>query len=221
MKRSFVVLVALFICFSFSISSTWAQSSGAEQRIVEPSAAQLELNDQGVEAIINRDFAQATRLFQASLDLGELNITYVNLGRAYQYMSECEKSEQAYMRALEAPAIPEPTPDEIAEVVERYRAELKRDCKPAAAPAGQAEDSGEAAETRSVQAPPTLTESSRGNEPYYWLGGGAAAIVTGVALDIFPSTATNQSFDALDVVPIGLYAVGVGALAYGVFLLID
>lgn len=225
MKQVFITFVAVLICFSFSVSTVWAQGGDGLQQIVEPSAAQLELNDQGVEAIINRNFAQASRLFQASLDLGELNITYVNLGRAFQYLNECEKAEQAYARALTAPAIPEPTPAEIAEVVERYREELKHNCKPSAAPGGNQADTKpgdtDASQGKSVQAPPTPAESSSSHVPYYWLGGGAAAVLTGVALDVFPASAGNGEFDTLDVVPIGLYAVGVGALVYGVILLID
>lgn len=201
------------------------------QAIVEPTAAQLELNNQGVTAISERNFEQAVRLFKASLDLGELNITYVNMGRAYQYLNECDDAADAYERALRSPAIAEPSPEEIAEVVERYQNELAESCeqKASAEAETEAEEVAEESveEVRSIQPPPStpseepVDEESASMAPYFWLGGGGASVVGGVLLDTLPASASNGEFDALDVVPVGLYAVGAGALIYGIILLLD
>lgn len=46
---------------------------------------------------------------------------------------------------------------------------------------------------------------------------GGVAIAGGVALDVAPSSASNRKFDALDVVPVGLYLAGAALVALGVF----
>lgn len=100
----------------------------AQPEVVEPSETQLDLNQTGFEAIAEGDYERAIRIFQTSLDVGPLNITHANLGRAYQRAGDCEQAEHHYRKALEAPAIPDPSPAEIADAIARYRAELHESC---------------------------------------------------------------------------------------------
>ncbi len=100
----------------------------ADDDLVEVSEGQLDLNESGIEAVTNGDYDQAIRLFEASLDLGELNVTYTNLARAYQHDGQCEKAEKYYNEALEAPQAEEPTPDQIEVAIEHYRAEMADRC---------------------------------------------------------------------------------------------
>lgn len=203
--------------------------------MVEPSAAQLELNNQGVRAIGARKFAEAVKLYQASLALGELNITYVNMGRAYQYMNLCAEAEEAYANALRAPKVAEPAPAQIAAAIERYRDELDAKCVQASAPGAVEGDSEEApAETderadvqpavREVTPPPSETEptqKARDNSGVYWMAGGGASVLTGAALDIFPAYADDGVLEPIDFVPVGFYVLGVGALVYGIMAIMD
>lgn len=57
-------------------------------------------------------------------------------------------------------------------------------------------------------------------EGLLYLSGSAAAISTGVVLDIVPDSARNFELDPLDLAPIGLYALGVSALALGIYTLL-
>lgn len=114
-------LLVLMIMLVMSTSAVAEEAGNASQ-------AQLELNQQGVEAIIAEDYPRAVRLFEASLDLGALNITHLNMGRAYQHDGQCEKAEEHYGKALEAPRVETPTVDEIHETVGRYRDELRDNC---------------------------------------------------------------------------------------------
>lgn len=100
----------------------------AEEGEVEATQTQLDLNDRGVQAIGEEDYDSAIRLFEASIDIGELNITYLNLGRAYQYRGDCQEAQRYFNAALEAPAIERPGPAQIAEAVERFKAELEEEC---------------------------------------------------------------------------------------------
>jgi hypothetical protein len=240
MYRFLYLTLTLILSTICAIPTAAAQSvrQSEERPVVEPTAAQLELNNQGVEAIVAKDFEQAVRLFRASLDLGELNITYVNMGRAYQYANQCEKAEDAYARALKAPAVPRPSPEKIAAVIERYREELKATCVPAAKATGEdtarsekAAKPKEAAKVaakadrtqtiKPIEQPPQVAPADDGGGAAYWLIGSGASIAGAVALDVIPSSSSNGRFDGLDVVPAGLYAVGTGALIYGLMVLMD
>jgi len=64
------------------------------------------------------------------------------------------------------------------------------------------------------------SNASRWLEGLLYLSGGAAAISTGVVLDILPDSARNFELDALDLAPVGLYAIGVSALALGLYTLL-
>ena len=99
------------------------------EELVEVSDGQLDLNDRGVDAIAEGDYERAIRLFEASLDLGELNVTYTNLGRAYQRAGMCRDAEKAFQRALtDAPRAGQPTPEQIEQAIEAYRAEMDDTC---------------------------------------------------------------------------------------------
>ena len=50
-----------------------------------------------------------------------------------------------------------------------------------------------------------------------WIAGGAARIGGGVLLDTLPDSGHNGTFEATDLVPVGLYLVGVAAVAIGIF----
>ncbi|MBA2663105.1 MAG: hypothetical protein H0U74_12485 [Bradymonadaceae bacterium] len=269
MSQRLLQSLALVVVLAWS-SSALAQSG---QRVVAPTDAQLELNAQGIEAIVEADFARAIRLFRASLDLGELNITYVNLGRSHQRAGDCKSAEQGFVRALEAPAIADPSPEAIAAVIARYRAELQASCPGelviTCAPAEMTVYIGDA---QGVPCPQRASAHSQGSivvrgeldevqtsqrveiapmqtsrvhlviegsgagsivaiEPVLpaargrglaivYLVAGAAIVVGGGIVDTVPESASNYRFDALDVVPVGMYTVGTGLIGWGVWELV-
>jgi len=100
----------------------------AQEATVEPNAAQTQLNEEAVSATRAGDLKKAAQLFEASLQLGELNITWLNLGRTLFKLDRCEEANAAYARALGAPAVAAPSPTEIARTVARYRSELEQTC---------------------------------------------------------------------------------------------
>ena len=113
-------LVVLFAC----VPDAQAQDGG----IVTPSDAQIQLYTEGAQAFSDGDYKKAIRLFKASLDLGELNITHLNLGRAFYKDGDCVKAQEHYDLAIKAPKIAEPTPAQVKGKVDQYRADLTVDC---------------------------------------------------------------------------------------------
>lgn len=93
-----------------------------------PTQAQLELNQEGVQAIIAENYDEAIRLLDASITLGALNITHANLGRAHQRAGNCAEAEANYIAALTSPYVANPSRSQISETVESHRAELREVC---------------------------------------------------------------------------------------------
>ncbi len=109
--------------------AVYAQSAQAQPgKLVKPSAAQLELNDAGVQAIIDKNYDLAVQIFNSSLALGPINITYLNRGRALQHAGKCEQAEESYVAAYSAPAMAEPSAQSVAGTLDRYRKELQETC---------------------------------------------------------------------------------------------
>ncbi len=100
----------------------------AADDLVEPSAAQLQLNDQAYEAFVAEDWDRAIRLYQALLDLGPLNTAYASLGYALFKAGRCEEARAAYELAETAPQVVNPPPEAVAQALEAYQEKLADTC---------------------------------------------------------------------------------------------
>ncbi len=98
------------------------------QQPVQPTPEELELINEGAAASDAGDFPRAIRALQRALRLGELNVTWLNLGRALQKDGQCYEAEDAFARALQAPPIAGLDPEVVAGHVARYREELLATC---------------------------------------------------------------------------------------------
>lgn len=67
-----------------------------------------------------------------------------------------------------------------------------------------------------VVAPPPQDKPKHGVR-WGWVGGGAATLAVGVVADVVPDSGKNGVLDAMDFVPVGLYAIGAVAIALGIF----
>ena len=274
--------VSLCLAVFSAMATAWADDGD----LIEPSEAQLDLNEQGIQALTDGDHDRAVRLFWASLDLGELNITHTNLGRAFQRAGRCEEAEHHYATALEAPAVEEPAPDLIEGAIEAYRVEmadhcpgvLKVECDPqeislfideegptTCADAGELElmpgryqlrgefegndrtltvnivAMDETAITLDmteyiVEEEPVEEPLVQAEEPVYrevetieqpperdssamsflFLTGSGLALAGGVALDTIPEQSRNGEVNAINFVPVFLYAAGITVAIFGI-----
>ncbi len=110
------------------IASILLFASTAVAQTVEPSAAQQDYNDKGVIAMQQGKFGEAVASFRSSLSLGELNVTQLNLGRAYFRMGLCLDAREAYAATKTAPKVSAPTPDEITALLDRFEKEYLEEC---------------------------------------------------------------------------------------------
>ncbi len=119
--RGLASTLAALVLLSLALSPTAAQA----QSTVKPSEAQFQLYAEGYEAFKAGDYTKAVDLFRASLHLGELNITYLNLGRALFKLDRCEEAAEAYDKADRAPRIADPPPQVVQDKTREYREDLK------------------------------------------------------------------------------------------------
>jgi tetratricopeptide (TPR) repeat protein len=118
--------MAFLVVGSLLISApSFAQSS---PETVVPTKTQLELNDQGVRAMVEGDYSGAVARLERSARLGEANVIYLNLGRAYQKLGNCQKAREALQKAKSVPAVADPPRDEVEAVADKYLAELPKSC---------------------------------------------------------------------------------------------
>ncbi len=127
MQRALVGLVCLVLVVvaSFVGSPVCAQE---QPPIVEPTDAQMQLYDKAAAVFAKEEFDRAVRLFQAALYLGELNMLYLNMGRAYYRLGKCKEAEEAFAKVEAAPSLAHPSPAEIKLKLESYRKDLQYTC---------------------------------------------------------------------------------------------
>ncbi len=99
------------------------------QESVEASEQQVELNDQALEAMNDGNYVRAASLLEEANHLGELNVTYLNLGRSYQHMGRCADARQALQEALTAPQVASPPPDLVQKKAREYLADVEDSCE--------------------------------------------------------------------------------------------
>ena len=122
MKRKIIsafLVVALLVSLpSLAAADDWAVVG----------EAQAQLNIEGIQAMKAGDYDKAIRLFRSALDLSELNVTYLNLGRALTRSGRCEEAVVAYEKVLTSPQVEQPSPEVVKEKLVEYRAELNDMC---------------------------------------------------------------------------------------------
>lgn len=132
MRRARSLLVVLIAVVGVLLAPpVAAQEGGGEEtgETVEASEEQASLNDQGVRAIGNGDYVKAISLLEEALYLGELNITYLNLGRAYQKAGRCKKARETLQKVSSAPAVQRPSAGFIESKANQYLDELEEQCE--------------------------------------------------------------------------------------------
>lgn len=103
-----------------------APSDANAQPFANPTDAQVKLYEQATAAYSEGKYPKAIELLRSSLALGELNIVYLNLGRALFRDGQCDAADEAYAKALTAPAVEAPSPDAVKAKVEQFRGEFSQ-----------------------------------------------------------------------------------------------
>lgn len=168
----------------------------ANTQFANPTAEQRRLNDEAARAIGLEDYTKAISFLEEALYIGELNVTYLNLGRAYQYMGKCEKAREALEAVAGAPAVRKPSPKFIAAKAREFLEELDETCQqeePADEPASkqdgaqdaqkkQASDRADELGKDAIQPPPAAGDGGRATLGWTATIGGAALIGGGLGL---------------------------------------
>jgi len=198
-----------------------------------------DLNEEAVRLVVAGSLDEAISKFKESLEIQELNVTWLNLGRAYDRKGECDAARAAYDAAAQAPRAVTPPYEKFLEILYQYRSELEERCKKIE---GGTQTADPTEETDTTEPPKTDVQ------PNVWtfspwsfvaMGVGASMIVGGLIVDVavidtqFDELADaetagdrskwNDTRDAIDTnqtVAIALYSAGAVVLAAGTTLLV-
>jgi hypothetical protein len=107
------------------IALLWSVPVAAQ---VEPTPEQKKLNREAYKSMAQKDHEAAIDAYLRSLERGELNVTWLNLGRAYQKSGQCQKAFEAYEHVPDAPQVAKPGPEVVASSLEKFLAELESEC---------------------------------------------------------------------------------------------
>jgi tetratricopeptide (TPR) repeat protein len=155
-----LAMATLSVVFALAIVASAPTASFAQDSTATYTVEQQKLNEKGVRAIIAKDYALAIAVLEESAAIGDLNVTYLNLGRAYQKIGECESAREAYRRATSAPKVAAPSPKVVDKKLKEYTAELATECDSKQESALAEAESDLSAETQSVETQSTETQSA-------------------------------------------------------------
>ncbi|OIP40362.1 MAG: hypothetical protein AUK47_08630 [Deltaproteobacteria bacterium CG2_30_63_29] len=119
-------LVALLLLLTLAPSSLLAQEDN--RPVIDVTPAQREINDRAFKATADGSYDRAIDLLTTSNSIQELNITYLNLGRALTKAGRCDEAAEAYAKVMTAPVVPDPSPDAVYGALTKYLEELGSVC---------------------------------------------------------------------------------------------
>ncbi len=127
-SRQHATLRAFVILLSATIGLAVYGGTAEAQGKARATQGQAELNEEGIEAALRGDHETAIRLFRASIDLGPLNVTYLNLGRALHRSGQCNEAAAAYAAVPGAPKATNTPAAQVEETLASYLDLLGKDC---------------------------------------------------------------------------------------------
>ena len=101
---------------------SWSSSASAQ---VAPTETQKQLNRQAYQKMADGSYEAAIDLYLQSIEKGPLNVTWLNLGRAYQKSGQCADAYAAFENVSSAPRVEKPSPEVVADTLERFREQLE------------------------------------------------------------------------------------------------
>jgi hypothetical protein len=191
------------------------QAHAQPDTALKPSPQEIELYDGGRMAYNVGDFDTAIARWRAGYAFSARPYFLYNIAQAYRQAHDNEKAlffYKSYLREAAGAANYELVQQRVAEL----EALLAKSQQPPNGPLPPATAAAAGAGT------PVLVVAARHDDRgpwrprWGWLGAGGLALGGGLALDLLPMSAHNHGFDALDLVPLALYAGGIAAIIAGV-----
>lgn len=111
-----------------ALALSWVALPSAPARAEDTRESQLRLNNEAAQAVAEGDLERAILLLRSALELGELNVTWLNLGRTYARAGQCDAAADAYSHVPVSPAVEAPPAAEVSALAERYARDLHASC---------------------------------------------------------------------------------------------
>ena len=94
----------------------------------QPTREQIRLNKKALDFLRSGQREAAVDAFRQSLAEGELNITWLNLGRALLKGGQCAEAREAFGHVRGAPQVKKPAPEKVEAALSRFMGELETTC---------------------------------------------------------------------------------------------
>ncbi len=120
------LLSVIILLTALSTTTTWAQDY---EDLVKPTDEQVELSRKALAAFLDKDWDEASRLYQLIIDLGPLNSAYASLGFARFKAGKCEEAKDALDQVEFAPRVSKPKPKKVNDLLASYRRLLNEKCE--------------------------------------------------------------------------------------------
>lgn len=122
--HSFTLAFALIVALVLVPNELRAQ----DNVFVEVTQDQWDRTNQAVNDLVLGNHDKAIAAFEALLAENEVNVLYLNLGRAHAKAGHCQEADAAYRKVATAPILRNPSPQEVNKLLEKYRQELTTTC---------------------------------------------------------------------------------------------
>lgn len=190
--RRWALAMMVWMVVAMAVAPTAVASEDEEAPMTEE---QVELNERGVEALIEGRSARAVALLEEAMRLGELNVLALNLGRAYHGLGRCEEARELLESVPELPAVDGVPAERINERAMEYLEEVDEACE---------EDEETEVEAPELEDEESLAQPSPEPEPVDppstalgWgaVAGGGALVASGVGLHLLARDRRAQVTD--------------------------
>lgn len=208
-----------FLAYALGAPSAWADPAApTDAALASATDAARSHFKTGIKLYQDQNYAGALAEFEAAYALAPRPLLLYHLGRCYQALGRDAEARTAFDRFLASG----PKGGAAADA----RARLAGLSAPPPPPAAQPEPpppppAATAAAAPEPAPPPRFVIADdepprRSTRPRWpWLGAGGVALAGGLVLDLVPSSASNGELDALDLLPVALYAVAATAVFLG------
>ncbi len=126
-RRTAAFFLSFGLCLAIPLMAHAEDLSG-DRELVELTDEQVSLNAAGVEALIEENPARAVAFLTDAYRIEPVNILALNLGRAYQFLGQCDRARQKLEQVSELPVVDSPPASRVDQRAQEYLLEVEENC---------------------------------------------------------------------------------------------
>jgi tetratricopeptide (TPR) repeat protein len=158
-------------------------------------------------------YPDAIAEYETAYELGKRPSMMFNIARSYHLAGDHPQALEYYRKYIEL----DPDGEAATEANEYITTLSAREEKKKVSLAVKPKRTDEQAAEPKIDLTSKPAADKQEGVSWGWLAVGTGAVASGIAIDLALSSSSNHRFDAMDVVPVGCYALGLLGIGVGVF----